>query len=278
MPAGLARDSAGWEAELQLGFTRRGVRTVLGERRHRGPLTVQRPFYPEGHVCHAYVLHPPGGVVGGDSLSIQVRVAQQAHALITTPASTKFYRSANATAVQAQQLHVAQDGVLEWLPQDTILFDACRVSTGTIVQLSGNAKFAGWEIICLGRPASGESFAQGECRQRLEIYRDGQPLLIERTHLSGNSVMQSAKWGLANYPVFGTMLVSGANQAMLGLAREVIHATDVLFSVTLVQDVLVCRYLGNQGMEAREQFTRVWEKIRPTWIGLAPCAPRIWQT
>lgn len=278
MPAGLARDGAGWEAELQLGFARRGLRTVLGERRHRGPLTVQRPFYPEGHVCHAYVLHPPGGVVGGDSLSIQVRVAQQAHALITTPASTKFYRSANATAVQAQQLHVAQDGVLEWLPQDTILFDACRVSTGTIVQLSGNAKFAGWEIICQGRPASGESFAQGECRQRLEIYRDRQPLLIERTHLSGNSAMQAAKWGLAGYPVLGTMLVSGANPAMLGLAREVVHATDILFSATLIQDVMVCRYLGHQGMEAREQFTRVWEKIRPTWIGLVPCAPRIWQT
>jgi len=217
-------------------------------------------------------------VVGGDSLSIHVHVAEQAHALITTPASTKFYRSAQATAVQEQQLQVAQDGVLEWLPQDTILFDASRVQSTTRVNLTGNAKFAGWEIICQGRPASGEEFTRGDCRQRVEIYRDGQPLLIERTHLQGSSAIQSAKWGLAGYPVMGTMLVSGANQAMLGLAREVVHATDVLFSVSLLQDVMVVRYLGYQGMEAREQFTRVWERIRPAWVGLAPCPPRIWQT
>lgn len=278
MLAGMITQGAGWEAELQLGFARRGLRTVLSERRHRGPLTVQRPFYPEGHVCHTYVLHPPGGVVGGDHLSIQVKVAGLAHALITTPASTKFYRSAQAAAVQHQQLHVAQDAILEWLPQDTILFDACRVQTTTCVNLTGNAKFAGWEIVCQGRPASGEYFARGECRQRLEIYRDGRPLLLERTHLKGDSALQSAKWGLAGYPVMGTMLVSGASQAMLALAREVASDAQVLFGATLVQDALVCRYLGYQGMAAREHFTRVWSTIRPAWIGLASCPPRIWRT
>lgn len=278
MQANMAAKIAGWQAELRLGFARRGPRTVLSERQHFGPLRVQRPFYPEGQVCHTYVLHPPGGVVGGDQLSIQVNVGEQAHALVTTPASAKFYRSAQADAIQQQTLQVAHDGVLEWLPQDTILFDACRVQTSTIVRLEANAKFAGWEIMCLGRPASGEHFARGECRQNLEIYRDGQPLLIERTLLQGNSTLQTAKWGLAGYPVTGTMLVSGANTAMLKRVRELTHDKQVLFSATLVQDVMLCRYLGYQGMAAREQFTRVWESLREAWLGRKACPPRIWQT
>lgn len=270
--------SSGWLARLQLVFERRLQRTVIARREHTGPLTIQRPFYPEQDVCHAYVLHPPGGVVGGDELQLAVKAQAQAHALITTPASAKFYRSAGELARQTIELEVANDAVLEHLPQDTILFNACKVNTTTRVTLAKTARFAGWEILCLGRPASGEGFHHGECRQAYEVYRDNRPLLIERTSLSGDSPLQSARWGLAEYPVTGTFLVSNANTELLSAAREIAAEDDALFGTTLIGEMLVCRYLGRQGLQARDYFARVWRAIRPGWIGRAVCRPRIWDT
>ncbi|MGB5651682.1 MAG: urease accessory protein UreD, partial [Sedimenticolaceae bacterium] len=89
---------------MRLGFRAGPDSTVLAERQRHGPLAVQRPFYPEGGVCHVYLLHPPGGVVGGDVLGIDVKLAQGAQALITTPGATKFYRSAGALARQTQRI------------------------------------------------------------------------------------------------------------------------------------------------------------------------------
>lgn len=278
MAHALPTQHIGWLARLDLVYRKREDKTVIAQRRHVGPLTVQRPFYPEGGTCHTYILHPPGGVVGGDQLNIDVSVERDAHALITTPASAKFYRSNGETAQQQQNLHVAEGGILEWLPQDTILFDACRVNTATRIQLSATARFAGWEILCLGRPASGETFMRGQCRQLFEIYRDGKPLVIERATLAGASTMQTARWGLAGYPVMGTLLVTGADNELLALAREVSAGTNVLLSATLLKDVLICRYLGWQGLEARDFFAAIWSRIRSNWIGCAPCPPRIWAT
>ena len=113
----------GWPAELHLGFARDAARTALVERRHLGPLRVQRPFYPEGEgVCHVYLLHPPGGLVAGDDLQVSARVEPGAHALLTTPAAAKLYRSraASGPARQVQRFEVQGDGILEWLPQESI--------------------------------------------------------------------------------------------------------------------------------------------------------------
>lgn len=270
--------SAGWQARLHLVFARRDDKTVIARREHLGPLRIQRPFYPEQEVCHAYVLHPPGGVVGGDELQIQLQVGSHAHALVTTPASAKFYRSAGEMARQTVELEVANGGVLEYLPQDTILFDACQVNTVTRIRLAATARYAGWEILCLGRPASGEAFHRGQCRQVYELYRENKPLVIERTRLFGGSKLQSARWGLAGYPVTGTFLVSNADTDMLAAVREAVAVDGALFSATLINDVLVCRYLGSQGIHARDTFTRVWQAIRPAWAGRVACRPRIWDT
>ena len=153
LPAG-AIDS-GWLARLDLDFQVHGGRTVLARRRHEGPLRTLRSFHPEGAPCHSYLIHPPGGIVGGDRLEIDIRVGDGAHALITTPAANKFYRSAGATARQVQELRVEAGATLEWLPQEQSLFNAARVDSLTRVALGDSARFLGWEITALGRPASG---------------------------------------------------------------------------------------------------------------------------
>ena len=141
---------APWRAELALGFERREARTVLAERRQDGPLVVQKPLYPEGdEVCHAIVVHPPAGIAGGDELEVAAKAGAGAHALLTTPGAAKWYRSAGPWARQKLAFEVA--GVLEWLPQETIVFDGALADMGCEVNLDAEACYIGWEILCLGR-------------------------------------------------------------------------------------------------------------------------------
>jgi urease accessory protein len=275
------QDESGWRASLHLGFERRGARSVCHERRHVGPLRVQRPFYPEGdEVCHVYVLHPPGGVAGGDDLAITVEVNDAASALLTTPAAGKFYRSDGRLARQRQSLRVAAGASLEWLPQETIVFAGAHAGMTTRVNLQGDARFMGWEILCLGRPAAGESFESGSVSQAWEIWRDGQALLIERAVYEHELTVLDAPWGLAGRPVCGSLVCVGDCGEMIDEVRAATAALNIdgLFSVTQLAEVLVCRYLGPHSDEAQRCFMRSWEILRPHFLQRAACAPRIWAT
>lgn len=273
----------GWEARLRLAFAHDGERTVLSERVHLGPLRVQRPFYPEpGGVCHVYVLHPPGGIVGGDQLTLDVDVARGAHALLTTPAATKLYRSGGATAVQRQVLRVAGGAQLEWLPQETIVWSGVRAELHTRVELSAQASFIGWEMLCLGRPASDERFTSGQLVQRIELLREGKPLLLERGAYRGGDAVLDAAWGLRGQPVLGTFacVSSALREEHVLAAREACapHATGALASLSLLDQLLVARYLGPSTEQARACFMSLWETLRPVALGCAANAPRIWAT
>lgn len=280
-----------WEARLELQFALKQLdnadtgskRTVLTRRKHYGPLVVQRPFYPEQDTSHVYILHPPGGIAGGDQLSIHIEVGEHAHSLITTPAANKFYRSLGPLATQHQQLCIAKHGILEWLPQETIFFSGSRVHSNTRVELENDAKFIGWEILCLGRPASDESYHDGFCRQRIELWRNSQPIYIERALFAGENNasdnMLSAAWGLGGKTVTGTMLITPASTTELTSVRETVQANETeLFSASLINDVLVLRYLGDHGEQARKVFTQAWQAIRQAFINKPACIPRIWNT
>ena len=271
----------GWEARLELGFRARGARTLLAHRRHIGPLQVQRPFYPDGErACHVYILHPPGGVVGGDSLAISAAVERGAHALLTTPAAGKLYRSDGASAQLAQELKVDDGGWLEWLPQETIAFDGARAVSRTRVVLSGSAGFIGWEILCLGRPAASETYTHGEFVQRFEIWRDGAPLWWERNALTGDAPALHAPWGLAGRSVVATLVAVGRAPSALPALRELLNAEqdEGEFSVSQLRDALVCRYLGNSAEQARTGFIAAWRLLRPALWGIDASPPRIWST
>lgn len=269
----------GWLARLELGFAPRAGRTRLVHRRHRGPLVLQRPFHPEGEVCHAYLIHPPGGVVGGDRLELELGVEAGAHALLTTPAANKFYRSAGATALQRQWLTVGEGAALEWLPQEQILFAGARVDALTRVHLAEGARFIGWELSCLGRPASGEGFDSGGLRQRLELWRGGRPLLLERNRFAGGERLLAAAHGLGGKPIFGTLLAVGADAGELAELRErLLPAEIAAVGLTLLDGLLVARYLGEGAEQARGLFTRIWEILRPRLLGRPACPPRIWRT
>jgi urease accessory protein len=268
-----------WHASLELEFTHQAQRTVISRRRHRGPLVIQKPFYPGDDTCHVYVLHPPGGVVGGDQLALQVHARSGARVLLTTPAATKFYRSAGATASLQQHLHVADGAALEWLPQETILYNGSAVQLQTQVTLAPTARFIGWEILCLGRPACGETFATGQCRQRFELWRGAEPLVIERTQLQGGEASLQANWGYHGSPVSATLLASAVTQEQFNALRD--HVTPYLSehsSLTWINGQVIARFLGGQAREALALLQRLWQLLRPVVIGVEACAPRIWAT
>lgn len=266
-----------WHAELQLQFVAGAGRTVLASRKHVGPLVVQRPFYPEGEVCHVYIVHPPGGVVGGDHLHLDVQVEQHAHALITTPAATKFYRSAQHKQALVQQQLSIKRGMLEWLPQETIYFDQSVVRTRTRVNLDSHSRFIGWELSCYGRRACDERFEHGHIHQSFELWCDDQPLLLDRLRIEGGSLMQQAAWGLANMSALGTLLAYPAKPDDVGAVRECgVDASQL--SCTLVDGVLVCRCLSVDGMQLKQQLLKVWQCLRPRIVEREVLLPRIWAT
>ncbi len=270
-----------WQANIRLRFARRGAETVLAERHHVGPLRVQRPFYPESRqVCHVYLLHPPGGLVSGDRLQVEVQVDEGARALLTTPGAGKFYRSDGQRSVQQHQyLDVAAGALLEWLPQENIFFDGVQADTLTRVALRGDAGFIGWEISCLGRPASGETLRRCSLRQRFEVWRDGQPLWLERSTYSDQCAVFGAGWGLRGHSVVGSLVCTGTDAQLVEQVREAVRVeADALFGVTRLDEVLVCRYLGAQAQQARACLQAAWAVLRPAVQGAPALTPRIWNT
>lgn len=269
--------AGGWSAHLQLGFQAAPGRTVLAHRQRQGPLAVQRPFYPEGAVCHVYLLHPPGGVVGGDTLRIDARSAAGSHALVTTPGATKFYRSAGDRVQQAQRIMVGDGASLEWLPQENIFFPGARVDMQTRVDLEGTARVALWETHCLGRPVIGEVFDEGDLDSRLEVWREGKPLLIERLRVDASKRRRLALLG--GRPVSATAVFSAATEQQLELVRQALEdLNDHSSAVTLIDDLLVLRYLGESTEQAGKCFTRIWSALRRPLLGRPAAVPRIWNT
>jgi urease accessory protein len=273
MSAALADLQNSWHAELELGFTRQQTKTVLSTRKHIGPLIVQRPFYPEGDVCHVYLVHPPGGIVGGDQLKLNVTSNAGTHALITTPAATKFYRAAPNQRATLKQDFSLNQSTLEWLPQETIVFRDANAKAITRVRLNSSSRFIGWEITCYGRQAANELFDRGQFHQDFEIWLENRPLWIDRLRLDGQGAAMTAIWGLNNQTVIATCVVYPATISDLEVAR-----TDESLSCTLVDNVLLCRLLNNDGHRAKQAFVQLWQRLRPSIVGREATLPRIWAT
>jgi urease accessory protein len=192
--------------------------------------------------------------------------------VLTTPGAGKWYRSAGPWAAQRLRFEVA--GALEWLPQETIVFDGARARLETEVRLQGDARYLGWEILCLGRTGSGERFDRGELRLSTRIFRDGKLLWLERGRLEGGGALLDSPAGLQGKPVCAT-LVAASRFSIIDLAafREVES-----LAVTQLPGVLIARYIGDSSEHAKKLLASVWADLRPALFGRAARAPRIWST
>ncbi|HEX8602645.1 MAG TPA: urease accessory protein UreD [Pseudoduganella sp.] len=277
LPAEPLPQAAPWQARLTLAFTRDSDTTRLTRREHSGPLRVQKPLYPEQpSVCHAIVVHPPGGVVGGDELAVDAHLNANAHALLTSPGAAKWYRANGRVSRQRIHLSVEAGGSLEWLPQETIFFNDAHVELDHHVTLAADASYVGCEILCLGRRASGESFTKGRVGQRTSVRRGGRLLWWEQGVLTPATL--ASPLGLGGQSVSAMLLAVGKPVSGDTVAALRALADHPCFGVTQMKHVLCVRWLGHDSEAARELMLAAWRIVRPAVLGRAAIDLRSWRT
>ncbi|RUT02574.1 urease accessory protein UreD [Dulcicalothrix desertica PCC 7102] len=276
--------SNSWHGKLDLLYANRQGTTQLIQAHHTAPLKVQRPFYPEGKaVCHSVILHTAGGVVGGDKLSCKFQLHPESQVLITTAAAGKIYRSNGRQATQNIDIEVSTGATLEWLPQETIIFDGAIYRQDTRIDLAENATLIGWEITRFGRSARGEKFLQGNWKSNTEVWQQGKPLWVDRQWLPGSEEVFHSPHALNGQPVVGTLVFVGqaVPPEIIEKARSYTQhstlSTQHSFGVTRLEHGFLCRYRGSSTSEVRNWFTAVWQLLRQSLLGRSDCIPRVWQ-
>ncbi|MEQ8383618.1 MAG: urease accessory protein UreD [Coleofasciculus sp. A1-SPW-01] len=271
-----------WQGSLELVYANDQGKTRLVRDRITSPLKVQRPFYPEGQgVCHTVALHTAGGIVGGDRLSQTIHLQENAQALITTAAASKIYRSNGQRANQRIHIHVEAGACLEWLPQETIVFNGADYQQQMTVELAPGASWLAWEITRFGRTARKERFLQGDWRSHTEIWQQGHPLWIDRQWLPGGEAVLDSPHGLAGEPIVGTLIWMGppVSSEIIDNARSLWTADQRQGEAGVTQTQaqgLLCRYRGSSTTEVRNWFTQVWQCLRLTYLGRNVSQPRVW--
>lgn len=275
----------GSDARLSLGFVQDGDVTRLTHREHYGQLVVQKPFYPEGReeACQVIVVHPPGGIMGGDRIEIAAQIGAGARAQLTTPGAAKWYKANGHPSHQDIKLNVEAGAVLEWVPQETIFYDNADVTVDHNVTLEKDARYIGCEVLCFGRTAHGESFNGGRIRQRIGIRRDNKLIWFEQMQLAGGGPAMTSPLMLAGRTVCATLVAAGepVPASLIHAARE---GADAIMNgagsmgVTQLKSVVVARYLGDSSEIARRIMLHVWGLLRPAMLGRPAVVPRIWET
>lgn len=275
----------GWHARLQLDYHRDGERTVALDR-HEGPLRVLQRLYPEGPgICHHVLVHPPGGIVGGDRLELALQFGAGSHALLTTPGATRFYRSDGATALQMLTARLAAGARLEWLPLETIAYDGCIAENHMRFELEAGAAMIGWDVLALGLPAAGAAFERGRFTQAIElpgcwlergrIDATDRRLLDSPLGWAGRRVLATA-WFAA-----GDALGDAARDRLLDAARATLDGDALAGAAGATSPdarLVVLRVLAERVEPAMQLLARVRGAWRREAWGLEPHPPRIWRT
>lgn len=269
-----------WEARLRLGFVQRDGASILADRHHTGPLRVQKPLHPEGaSVCHAVIVHPPGGVVGGDALDIDITAGARAHALLTTPGAGKWYRANGRASSQDVRIAVQDGAALEWLPQETLFYREAEVEMTHEVTLAANARYLGSEVLCFGRTASGETFDSGSIRQTTRIRREGKLVWHEQGEIDGAGPGMHSPFSLDGHTVCATFIACGVTldaSQMRQLREEIdVHGRS---GATQLPQMVVVRHLGASSEAARAVMVAAWRRLRPLLLGREAVIPRLWNT
>jgi len=276
-----------WRACLNLDY--RAEPATGGTRadfRHDGPLRVLKTLFPEGPaVCHTVIVHPPGGIVGGDTLDVELALGDGAHALVTTPGATRFYRSGGARAVQTIRAKVAAGARLEWLPLETLVHSGAHADNRMRFELAPGAEMFGWDCVALGLPAADAPFVAGDYRHDIAVG----PRWLERGRTSATDVaLLEGPCGWAGHRALGTLwfaagtpLADDSRERLLDVAREIAgaHALATTAGATAPQpDVVALRVLAPRVEPIHELLGRVWRAWRALAWGREACVPRVWRT
>ena len=278
-----------WNASLELSYTRRdslGSNKTVAHFNHTGPLRILQSLYPEGDaICHNVLVHPPGGLVGGDTLDLTIDVAPGAHGLLTTPGATRFYRSDCEPAFQRTRIHVAADARMEWLPLEAIAYSGCLAENRLSLTLAPGAELMGWDVTALGLPAASQPFVAGHFCQHLEM----PGVWLERANIKAlDDLLLNSPVGLAGHRCFATLFfVSGSKlsrprrQDLLDTARSVMGGHELCATAGATSpgnQVVLVRVLAPVVEPAMALLRSVWRAWRQQLWQLDTTSPRIWST
>jgi urease accessory protein len=272
-----------WHARLHLDYQNEHRRSVA-RFRHDGPLRILQSLYPEGDaVCHNVLVHPPGGLVGGDTLDIDVKVASGSHGLITTPGASRFYRSDGDLALQRTHLTLAPEARLEWLPLEAICYSGCRAENRITIDAAPGAELIGWDVTALGLPHANLPFDRGTLLQHIEVPgkwlergrldATDRRLLESPIGLAGNRCMASL------FFVSGSAIPKARRDTLLDMARALSdgHGLRESAGTTSPQpEVIVLRVLAPVVEPAMQLLRQVWLAWRAEVWALRAAPPRIW--
>jgi urease accessory protein len=284
-----------WHACLDLDYGSDTARALGTSRtvvrfRHSGPLRVLKSQQPEGEdVCHSVIVHPPGGIVGGDTLQMAITVDSGAHALLTTPGATRFYRSSGMRATQSIEARVAEGARLEWLPLETLVHSGALADNRLRFDLAPGAEMMGWDCVALGLPAAQAPFVAGDYRHDIALSAAGRPRWLERGRTAAcDLALLDGPCGWAGHRTLGTLwfaagtpIADDRREALLETAREVAsgHALSTTAGATSPQaEIVVVRILAARVEPAFALMKEIWERWRSLAWTLAPCPPRVWRT
>jgi urease accessory protein len=278
----MIKTSSQWLGIVKLDYKKKGQKTLVNSAYSQAPLKIQRPFYPEGEtICHSVLLHTAGGMVGGDRLSQTINLQPETHSLITTTAASKIYRSQGEKATQEINIKIDSKACLEFLPQETIIFNGAIYHQKLKVELAPNASWLNWEITRFGRTARGEKFIQGDWRSLTEIWQNQKLLWCDRQWLPGNPEIEKSLNGLAGSPVFATLTWVGQpiSSDIITTMRQLWQTqnTQAEIGITQIDQILLCRYRGHSTQEAKNWFFGIWQLIRSHSLGRNAIKSRFWQ-
>ena len=273
-----------WPAKIDCDFQKTAHgKTALVRLSHQGPLRIQKLFH-DGDLAHCYLLHPPGGMVSGDSLQSRFRVHQGARVLITTPASGKLYKARKNQIVQTASTHIniSSDAFCAHLPQDTIVFDRAFGELETFLTVDSDATFIGWEHLIFGRRAGGYPFESGQLIQSLRIARDQRLLFRENLRLTPRTLRaESGLNGMVSFASVTLVLpaISSQTSDVVSVARDTLKSFDVHAGVSAVRKCLISlRILSSVEEETKSALEQLWTTIGLELMGRRVSSPRIWRT
>lgn len=272
-----------WHAQLALDYTFEAGRTVA-RHSHSGPLRILRSLYPEGDAtCHNVLVHPPGGLVGGDTLDIHVHAQIDSHALITTPGASRFYRSDGLPAVQQTHLRVEDGARLEWMPLEAICYSGCLAENRLTMELAPGAELMGWDVTALGLPLANLPFAAGQLHQHIEVpgiwLERGTMDASDTRLLDGPTGMAGQRCLASFFFVTGQPMARERRERALDCARACIaqHTLAPMAGATSPHpQVLVVRALAPVVEPAMGLMRTLRNSLRQELWGKSPSSPRIW--
>ena len=278
-----------WKASLDLNYSLRDAPQAgktVAHFQHTGPLRILQSLYPEGDkICHNVLVHPPGGLVGGDTLDVTISVAAGAHGLLTTPGATRFYRSDGELALQRTAISMAADSRMEWLPLEAIAYSGCLAENRLTLGVAPGAEMMGWDITALGLPAANKPFEAGHFCQHLEA----PGVWLERANIKASDhLLMNSPVGLAGQRCFATLffiagskLARARRQAALDAARGVMQAHPLCSTAGATSpdaQVVLVRVLSPVVEPAMALMRAVWLAWRQELWQLGNASPRIWST